>query len=178
MADIGTPPCWQRLQGYGLTVMSGRRKRELLADYLQTDGQTTPYTVTDKAGWQGGAYILPNGETIAADSDGQSRMIYNGDTSQAAAFAQSGSLQDWQDNIARYAAGNSRLLLAIGTALAAPLLHLVGEQNGGFHIYGDSSDGKTHSRPCRIEHLRQPRRPETGMARHGFGLFQCRPCPQ
>lgn len=143
MADIGTPPCWQRLQGYGLTVMSGRRKRELLADYLQTDGQTTPYTVTDKAGWQGGAYILPNGETIAADSDGQSRMIYNGDTSQAAAFAQSGSLQDWQDNIARYAAGNSRLLLAIGTALAAPLLHLVGEQNGGFHIYGDSSDGKT-----------------------------------
>ena len=50
MADIGTPPCWQRLQGYGLTVMSGRRKRELLADYLQTDGQTTPYTVTDKAG--------------------------------------------------------------------------------------------------------------------------------
>ena len=143
MADIGTPPCWQRLQGYGLTVMSGRRKRELLADYLQTDGQTTPYTVTDKAGWQGGAYILPNGETIAADSDGQSRMIYNGDTSQAAAFAQSGSLQDWQDNIARYAAGNSRLLLAIGTALAAPLLHLLDEQNGGFHIYGDSSDGKT-----------------------------------
>ena len=143
MADIGTPPCWQRLQGYGLTVMSGRRKRELLADYLQTDGQTTPYTVTDKAGWQGGAYILPNGETIAADSDGQSRMIYNGDTSQAAAYTESGTLQDWQQHIARYAAGNSRLLLAIGTALAAPLLHLVGEQNGGFHIYGDSSDGKT-----------------------------------
>ena len=142
MADIGTPPCWQRLQGYGLTVMSGRRKRELLADYLQTDGKTTPYTVTSKAGWQSGAYILPSGE-ILSDGLKASRVIYNGDTSQAPAYTQSGTLQDWQQHIARYAAGNSRLLLAIGTALAAPLLHLLDEQNGGFHIYGDSSDGKT-----------------------------------
>lgn len=137
-ADIGTPPCWQRLQGWGITVMSGRRKRELLADYLQTDGQTTPYTVTDKAGWHGGGYILPNGEAIVSDKE---RIIYNGDP--APAYTQSGSLADWQREIAARAAGNSRLLLAIGTALAAPLLHLFGEANGGFHIYGDSSDGKT-----------------------------------
>lgn len=52
-------------------------------------------------------------------------------------------MKEWQDEIARYAAGNSRLLLALGTALAAPLLAITGEQNGGFYIYGDSSDGKT-----------------------------------
>lgn len=142
MADIGTPPCWQRLQGCGIAVMSGRRKRELLADYLQEGGQTTPYTVTDKAGWHGGGYILPNGETIVSDGL-KEHIIYNGDTAQAPAYAQSGSLADWQREIAARAAGNSRLLLALGTALAAPLLHLFGEANGGFHIYGDSSDGKT-----------------------------------
>lgn len=145
MAEIGTPASWQRLQSYGLTIMSGRRKRELLADYLQTDGQTTPYTVTDKSGWIDGAYILPNGDVIQANPNGKhaAQVIYNGDTSQAAAYAVSGSLEQWQREIAAKAAGNSRLCLAIGTALAAPLLSLLNEQNGGFHLYGDSSDGKT-----------------------------------
>lgn len=137
MAEIGTPASWQRLQSYGLTIMSGRRKRELLADYLQTDGQTTPYTVTDKSGWIDGAYILPNGDVIQANPNGKhaAKVIYNGDTSQAAAYAVSGSLEQWQREIAAKAAGNSRLCLAIGTALAAPLLSLLNEQNGGFHLY-------------------------------------------
>lgn len=142
MAEIGSN--WQVLQRYGLTVHSGRRKRKLLADYLQTSGLHTPYIVTEKCGWQGKAYILPNGEIIhATESKQAERIIYNGDTSQAAAYTISGSLKEWQDEIAYYAAGNSRVLLALGTALAAPLLAITGEQNGGFHIYGDSSDGKT-----------------------------------
>ena len=138
MGEIGAN--WQGLLKHGLTVHSGRRKRELLADYLQTYGLHTPYTITGKCGWQGSAYVLPNGEIIGKTKE---RIIYNGDTSQAAAYTVSGSLKEWQDEIARYAAGNSRLLLALGTALAAPLLAITGEQNGGFHIYGDSSDGKT-----------------------------------
>ncbi|CRZ21278.1 DUF927 domain-containing protein [Kingella kingae] len=141
MAEIGAN--WQGLLKHGLTVHSGRRKRELLADYLQTNSLHTPYIVTQKCGWQGKAYTLPNGDIIRPDNQHAERIIYNGDTSQAHAYTVSGSLKDWQSQVAQYAAGNSRLLLALGTALAAPLLALVGEQNGGFHIYGDSSDGKT-----------------------------------
>lgn len=146
MADIGMPACWQFLQSRGITVLSGRRKRELLADYLQTDGETAPYRVINKSGWTNNraAYVLPSGEVLAAEAAAQpDRVIYNGDTSQAAAFQAAGTLAQWQAEIARYAAGNSRLCLAIGAALAAPLLDIIGEQNGGFHIYGDSSDGKT-----------------------------------
>lgn len=142
MGEIGVN--WQGLLKHGLTVHSGRRKRELLADYLQTNGLHTPYTVTKKCGWQGKAYILPNGDIIRPDKHKQEgRIIYNGDASQAHAYTVSGSLKEWQSDIARLAAGNSRLLLALGTALAAPLLAITGEQNGGFHIYGDSSDGET-----------------------------------
>lgn len=142
MSEIGSN--WQALLKHGLTVHSGRRKRDFLADYLQTSGSHTPYKVTQKCGWQGKAYLLPNGDIIyGSETVEQDRIIYNGDTSQAAAYRTSGSLQDWQKNVVRLAAGNSRLLLALGTALAAPLLSLVNEQNGGFHIYGDSSDGKT-----------------------------------
>ena len=141
-AEIGTVQGWQRLQGYGLTVMSGRAKRERLADYLQTQGSRTAFTITDRAGWHGDTYIMPSGETITADGKTPA-VIYNGDTSQAAAYRPNGELTDWQQNIARYAAGNSRLCLALGASFAAPLLSLLSEESGGFHLTGDSSDGKT-----------------------------------
>ena len=41
-AEIGSAQGWQRLQSYGLTILSGRAKRERLADYLQTEGENTP----------------------------------------------------------------------------------------------------------------------------------------
>ena len=144
-ADIGTNQGWQRLQSYGLTVLSGRAKRERLADYLQTDGQDTPYTVTAQAGWHGNAYILPSGETIQPEHapKGQAKTIYNGDKSQAAAYAPAGTLDDWNAAIGKHLTGNSRLCLAVGTALAAPLIELLGLEAGGFHLFGDSRDGKS-----------------------------------
>lgn len=70
-------------------------------------------------------------------------MIYHGDTSQSRYYCASGSLGEWQQNIARHMAGNSRLCLAIGAAFAAPLMRLLDIEGGGFHLFGDSSDGKT-----------------------------------
>ncbi len=144
--EIGSQQGFRQMQQLGITVYSGRRTREWLADYLQEAGGMEHWQITGKTGWHGEAYILPSGEILQADKaagQGKPRLLYNGDTGQAAAYTVSGSLKDWQDGIARYAEGNSRLLLALGTALAAPLLAVAGEQNGGFHIYGDSSDGKT-----------------------------------
>ena len=141
-AEIGTVQGWQRLQNFGLVIMSGRAKRERLADYLQKEGSHTAFTITDRAGWHGNAYILPSGETITA-TDKDPAIIYNGDTSQAKAYQPNGELTDWQQNIARYAVGNSRLCLALGASFAAPLLSLLNEESGGFHLMGDSSDGKT-----------------------------------
>ena len=38
---------------------------------------------------------------------------------------------------------NIVLCLAVGTALAAPLIGLLGMEAGGFHLFGDSRDGKS-----------------------------------
>ena len=141
-AEIGTVQGWQRLQNFDLVIISGRAKRERLADYLQKEGSQAAFTITDRAGWHGNAYILPSGETITA-TDKDPAIIYNGDTSQAKAYQPNGELTDWQQNIARFAAGNSRLCLALGASFAAPLLSLLNEESGGFHLMGDSSDGKT-----------------------------------
>jgi uncharacterized protein (DUF927 family) len=53
------------------------------------------------------------------------------------------TLDEWRDAIAASALGNSRLILSISAALAAPLLALTGEDGGGFHFRGASSSGKS-----------------------------------
>ena len=141
-AEIAGGKCWERLGFYGLFIESNPTKRRKLADYLQKEGSQTAFTITDRAGWHEDSYIMPSGETITA-TDKDPAIIYNGDTSQAKAYQPNGELTDWQQNIARYAAGNSRLCLALGASFAAPLLSLLNEESGGFHLMGDSSDGKT-----------------------------------
>ncbi|MFG1303683.1 DUF927 domain-containing protein [Xanthobacter autotrophicus] len=59
------------------------------------------------------------------------------------ALREGGTLEGWQEHVGRYAAGNSRLVLALSTALAAPLLYPTGEESGGFHFRGPSSTGKS-----------------------------------
>jgi uncharacterized protein (DUF927 family) len=59
------------------------------------------------------------------------------------AYRKSGTLEGWQDHVARYAIGNSRLGLALSTAFAAPLLYPTSSESGGFHFRGGSSTGKT-----------------------------------
>lgn len=59
------------------------------------------------------------------------------------ALREAGSLESWEEHIGRYAVGNSRLVLAISTAFAAPLLYPTGSESGGFHFRGGSSTGKT-----------------------------------
>lgn len=139
-AEIGTVQGWQRLQNFGLVIMSGRAKREKLADYLQKEGSQAAFTITDRAGWSGEAYILAGGEAINADG---TNILYNGDTSQKDGYTEKGSLKEWQEQAARYAENNSRLCLALGLSMAAPFLALLNEEGGGFHLAGDSSKGKT-----------------------------------
>jgi uncharacterized protein (DUF927 family) len=56
---------------------------------------------------------------------------------------EAGSLGGWWDQVAALAAGNSRLVLALSTAFAAPLLYPTGSESGGFHFRGPSSVGKS-----------------------------------
>jgi uncharacterized protein (DUF927 family) len=61
----------------------------------------------------------------------------------AHAFRVNGSLEGWQETIGRLAIGNSRPVLSISMAFAAPLLRPLGSEGGGVHWRGGSSTGKT-----------------------------------
>ena len=153
MGEIGSDAFWYRLQILGLFISSEKFKQKKLADYLKNlkeYGSKTPYHITAKAGWHGNAYILPSGEVMQNvmqndTSNHDTQVIYNGSLAYKHAYQPSGTLEEWQQNIAQYAQGNSRLMLAIGASLAAPFLPLLHLDGGGFHLHDNSSSGKTTS---------------------------------
>ncbi|MEO1731440.1 MAG: DUF927 domain-containing protein, partial [Pseudomonadota bacterium] len=91
-------------------------------------------------GWTKEAFVLPH-KTIR-DSNGQ-RVIFQTEGALRHQYATTGSLEHWQNEIARFAVGNSRLVLSISSALVGPSLPLLGEEGGGLHFRGGSSIGKS-----------------------------------
>jgi hypothetical protein len=94
------------------------------------------------AGWhpteEGHAFVLPNGRTFGPPS-----VIFD-EPSTHPRWAARGTLREWQENVARFAEGNSRMVLCLCTALAGPLIELADVfLNGGFNLFGGSSTGKT-----------------------------------
>ena len=139
---VGDRQGWSLLRAGGLAIAPGRRAQEHMASWLQMDGEDVMHAISHRGGWNHGAYVLPSGEVIGKPD---TPLFYNGDRSHAHAYQPKGSVESWKESVAKLCAGNSRPMLAIGAALAAPLLHLVGLECGGFHLYGPSGCGKTTS---------------------------------
>lgn len=127
----------ERLLELGLVISPGRKARTLLETYLNTKPEGKAWCVT-KQGWHRGAFVLPD-ETIGDNSE----PIYLQTVSANHLFRQSGAVADWREQIGRYCAGNSRLILAASIGFAAPLLEPLQGENGGWHFTGPSSTGKT-----------------------------------
>ena len=86
-------------------------------------------------------FVLPSGEVFGKNVEiiVQTAGVKTGEFTRA-----SGTLADWQHNIARLAVGNSRVAFGISMAFAGPLLDVVGEKSGGFNARGESQIGKTY----------------------------------
>jgi putative DNA primase/helicase len=70
-------------------------------------------------------------------------VIYQAGTREPSPFNAAGTLEGWREAVAARCVGNSRLILSVCCAFAAPLLELVGEEGGGIHLRGKSQAGKT-----------------------------------
>lgn len=107
--------------------------------YLGMAQHDTTHDLTHQVGWANTRYVLAN-HIYGLGAD---RVALHPDAPTFRDHGVSGNLTEWNANIGRLAIGNSRLMAAILTALAGPLVKLVGMDNGGFHFYGASSSGKT-----------------------------------
>lgn len=124
----------------GLTYIATRASlRALLCDYISRSIPSRRVICVERTGWHGQVYVLPD-EVIGPGGDS---VMLQSTYYRTTDFAQSGTLQEWQEQVAAICAGNSRLIFAVCCALAAPLLNKIGMDGGGFHLRGESTDGKT-----------------------------------
>ena len=92
-----------------------------------------------RIGWHGRRFILP--DAVFGFEAGESVILQAERVDNP--FKVQGTLAEWQDSLGRFCVGNSRLVLSVSAALAAPLLYLAGAESGGLHFVGRSSHGKT-----------------------------------
>ena len=131
-----------RLLSMGLDIEHGDEARKRLHELLIRSKPHRFVRCVDKFGWFGSHFVLPFA-TIGADGDGAEEVVFQQEAPIDHNFRQKGTLQDWQDEVAAPASGNSRLVFGISLALAAPLLETLNIEGGGVHFYGASSCGKT-----------------------------------
>lgn len=127
------------LLSMGLQIAASTKARNLLTQFIQTAKVDKRARCVDRTGWHDLVFVMPD-RSIGENDE---RILFQSATATPGTFRQKGKLSTWQMNVAALCAGNSRLVVAVSTAFAAPLLHLTGMESGGVHMRGDSSTGKT-----------------------------------
>lgn len=131
----------KRLWSLGVKIAPSKFARDALHEYISTARPDTKARCVGRIGWHGKVYVLPSDTITAVESEERTILQTVGEADHA--FREAGTLEGWQNGIARLAVGNSRLAFAMSAAFAAPLLYPAGAEGGGFHFRGASSTGKS-----------------------------------
>jgi putative DNA primase/helicase len=114
------------------------KRFSLLRDYINTTKSIRQVALAQKTGWADErSFLLPN---VAIGDD---KYLLAANPYGVSDYGCAGRMQDWLQEVAKFAEGNIWLVVAIGSALAGPLISKLELSNGGFHVYGDSSIGKS-----------------------------------
>jgi uncharacterized protein (DUF927 family) len=130
----------RELLSRGLDIAAGRTARAKLHDLLARLRPQVRARCVSRCGWHDRLFVLPDGSAYGED---HGERIVLQPAPREHAFRIAGSLNDWKNEVGKFAMGNSRLALAIACAPAAPLAYLLQVEGGGFHLHGRSSSGKT-----------------------------------
>lgn len=130
------------LLSMGLKIGEDRQAKDLLTRYLLSCHPTDRVRTVDRTGWHGQFYVLPEGPIGKQTGE---KLLFLGPQIGSPIFHSTGTLEMWQTRIAARCVGNSRLIFSLSAAFAGPLLGICHEENGGFHLRGASSTGKTTS---------------------------------
>lgn len=123
----------------GVSIEPSKKGRDRLAIYLKKAPVEDRALCVERLGWYDDVYILPK-KVIGSSKE---IIVFQNPHGIETAFAQSGTVEQWRDNVARFAIGNSRFLLALSFAFGACLFELSNAESGGIHFLGASSIGKS-----------------------------------
>lgn len=133
------------LSTQGVNTSGNPKNRIALTDYLKIipvdeNNQPQMVRITSKSGWVGpNTFVTP----LKVIGNSNQEWVYTGPASNKTIFESKGTLDDWKTNVASKCVGNSRLILPVCVALSGPLQHVIGAENGGIHLRGSSSIGKS-----------------------------------
>ena len=119
---------------YAGTSLSKRK----LFEYISSSVPKKETILLSRTGFFDDIYIRAD-RVIGKAKDG----VILDDSVNDESVASAGTLQEWNENVAKYCVGNSRLIFAISSAFASILMRTCSLQNFGFHFVGNSSSGKT-----------------------------------
>lgn len=135
------------LSDAGLTCGTSARAHDLLKDFLGGVVARQRTRCVTRAGWHtmqdGSVFVLPDGSCFTPEGAGLGPVLQSESAVALSAFAEASTLDDWQREVAAYAAGNDRLALFLAAAFAGPLLDIISGQSGGVNLVGKSQSGKT-----------------------------------
>ena len=116
--------------------------KSALLRYIQSQHPKRQVLAATKLGWHGDGYLMPAKFFAPADNE-MDAVLQDGALHSSGLFEKAGVLATWTDSVAALATGNPLLILTLSTAFAAPLLKESRVNNGGFHISGETSTGKS-----------------------------------
>jgi uncharacterized protein (DUF927 family) len=129
----------KRLLGMGLEYDAHRESKRKVLEYLQGHKTQERIGLVHKTGWHKSAFVLPDRIIGATDE----QLLFYSEGASLCKLSERGTLAEWQENVSRYCIDNPLALFAVSAAFSAPLVDLLGVETMGFHLYGDSSCGKS-----------------------------------
>jgi uncharacterized protein (DUF927 family) len=124
----------------GLFVSTDAKARSQLLVFLSSVDTSVRARAVSKVGWAGDAFALPH---ITVGDSPTDRVIFQHPDVLSHQYQSAGTLEEWQQNVARLAVGNSRLAFMMSAAFVGPILAPACEEGGGANVVGPSSCGKT-----------------------------------
>lgn len=124
----------------GLSISTFPGDRSAFQNCLASTKIDRRARAVSKVGWADDSFALPD-RTI--EQGGGDLVVYQGTAQLDHEFRERGTLEGWQQGVARFGAGNSRLAISLCAGFVGPLLEAVGAEGGGLHLRGSSSIGKS-----------------------------------
>ena len=134
---------YKALTNAGINCISAESKKAVI-DFLQSFcSDEDSFRVATKIGHFHRQFIFPN-RVVGRPMPQTVPVLDDLDPAMLAKYRTRGTLNDWQEQIAAKADGNSRLMFATALAFTGPILQFVkGPRTGGFQISGPAETGKT-----------------------------------